>query len=126
MAGNLRSRWSEFLTTDGEKPDRNRDDEFEISEADSYTALIARWNEAWGILFATLSELQPGDLSRTVTIRGEGLSVLQAITRQLPHYSYHVGQIVYLAKRFAGPKWKSLSIPLGKSADSNRGLEKCL
>ncbi|MEC7906749.1 MAG: DUF1572 family protein [Verrucomicrobiota bacterium] len=78
------------------------------------------------MLAATLPELEPGDLSLTVTIRGEGLSVLQTITRQLAHYSYHVGQIVYLAKRFAGPSWRSLSTPLGKSADCNREPEKYL
>lgn len=87
---------------------------------------ITNWNDAWDILVETLSELEPGDLSLTVTIRGEGLSVLQAITRQLAHYSHHVGQNVYLAKRFAGPSYRSLSIPLGKSADRNREPEKYL
>jgi hypothetical protein len=99
---------------------------FTIRATDSYAGLKANWDHAWEILFATLTELEPGDLSRTVTIRGEGLSVLQAITGQLTHYAYHVGQIVYLAQRIAGPKWKSLSIPLGKSADFNRKPERYL
>jgi len=126
MAGNLRSRWTDFLTTDGEKPDRNRDDACTIRATDSFADLIANWHRAWETLFTTLSALESGDLSRTVTIRGEGLSVLQAITRQLTHYAYHVGQIVYLAKRFAGPEWKSLSIPLGKSADFSRKPDRYL
>ena len=120
VSGNLISRWRDFLTTDGEKPDRNRDGEFEIAAADSREALYARWEEGWATLFGALAPLRDEDLARTVVIRGEPLSVLQAINRQLTHYAYHVGQMVYLAKHFAGAGWRSLSIPRGKSAEAVR------
>ncbi len=120
VAGNLLSRWRDFLTTDGEKPGRRRDEEFVISAGDSRVALLARWEEGWAALVGALSPLTPSDLERTVIIRGEPLSVLQAINRQLTHYAYHVGQIVYLAKHYCGPGWKSLSIPLGQSERFNR------
>ena len=120
VAGNLRSRWRDFLTTDGEKPDRNRDEEFEIRAADTREALLARWEEGWGILFRELGALGPADLDRTITIRREPLRVNQAIVRQLTHYAYHVGQIVYLARHLTGPSWKSLSIPKGGSAQFNQ------
>ena len=111
VAGNMRSRWSDFLTTDGEKPNRNRDTEFEPEGGDTRPAVVSRWEESWQLLFDTISSLQPGDLGRTVTVRGEPHTVLQAINRQVSHYSAHVGQIVLLAKHFAGSKWSTLSIP---------------
>lgn len=118
MAGNLRSRWTDFLTTDGEKPDRDRDHEFETGDGKPERAeLLARWEEGWSRLFATLSALTAADLGRTVYIRGEAHSVPQAIHRQLTHHAYHVGQLVLLAKHFAGPAWQSLSVPKGKSRE---------
>ena len=115
LSGNLRSRWTDFLTTDGEKPDRNRDTEFERYESDTRDALMALWESGWGLLFAALEPLTDDDLQKTVTIRGEAHTVLQAINRQLTHYASHVGQIVFLAKHLAGPRWKTLSIPRGQS-----------
>jgi len=112
LGGNLRSRWTDFLTTDGEKPDRDRDSEFEpagIHRAD----LLARWEDGWGHLFATLESLTEEDLTRTVTIRAEPHSVIGAIDRSLTHCAYHVGQIVFLAKHLAGGGWKTLSVPRG-------------
>ncbi len=126
MAGNIRSRWTDFLTTDGEKPDRNRDTEFVIAETDTYLHLHSRWESAWKILFDTLSDLKSSDLSTVVRIRGEGLTVLQAISRQLTHYAYHVGQIVYIAKRLAEENWTSLSIPKGESAAFNQAPDRYL
>jgi hypothetical protein len=116
VAGNLRSRWTDFLTTDGEKPDRRRDAEFEHAPEDTRAAVMARWEQGWATLFATLGTLGPEDLLRTVTIRGEPHTVLQALQRQASHYAYHVGQIVLLARLAAGPGWRSLSIPRGESA----------
>jgi hypothetical protein len=115
MSGNLRSRFTNFLTSDGEKPDRNRDGEFEQGPADSREAILARWAEGWRILFDTLAALRPGDLARTVTIRGEPHTVIQALSRQLVHQSQHAGQVVLLAKHAAGPNWKTLSIARGQS-----------
>ena len=120
MSGNLRSRWTDFLDTDGEKPWRDRDSEFALGEDDSYGALLKLWDEAWSILFDALSNLNREDLDRAVVIRGESLSALQAISRQLTHYAYHVGQVVLLAKRYAGGSWESLSIPLGQSEAYNQ------
>jgi uncharacterized damage-inducible protein DinB len=117
LAGNMRSRWTDFRTADGEKPDRNRDTEFETEDADTKEALLARWETGWRLLFAALDPLTEDDLQRTVTIRGEAHSVLQAITRQLTHYASHVGQIVFLAKHLAGARWQTLSIPRGKSRE---------
>ncbi|HEY6064924.1 MAG TPA: DUF1572 family protein [Thermoanaerobaculia bacterium] len=117
ISGNLRSRWTDFLTTDGEKPDRNRDAEFERAGDDSRESLVARWEAGWRTLFAALEPLGPGDLERKVTIRGEAHTVVQAINRQLTHYASHVGQIVFLAKHLAGDRWRTLSIPRGKSKD---------
>jgi hypothetical protein len=111
VSGNMRSRWTDFLTTDGEKPGRDRDTEFERDSGDTRAALMARWDAAWDLLLGTLTSLQPADLGRTVTIRGEPHTVLQAINRQLSHYSSHVGQIVLLAKHYAGSRWHTLSIP---------------
>jgi hypothetical protein len=119
VGGNLLSRWTDFLTTDGEKSGRNRDAEFEITATDTQQILVGRWESGWAALFSALEPLTDADLERTVTIRGEPLSVLQAINRQLTHYSYHVGQIVYVAKHYAASSWRSLSIPHGKSVQFN-------
>lgn len=116
LAGNMRSRWTDFLTTDGEKPDRDRDTEFEREGADSREALLARWERGWQILFDALAPLTPADLDRTVTIRGEPHTVLQAVNRALCHCAGHVGQIVLLAKHFAGPGWQALTIPKRRPA----------
>ena len=117
VAGNMRSRWRDFLTTDGEKPDRHRDREFELEATDTRAALMERWDEGWGCALNTIRSLRPGDLQKTVRVRGESHTVLEAINRQVTHYAYHVGQIVYLAKHLAGPSWKTLSIPRGRSRD---------
>jgi uncharacterized damage-inducible protein DinB len=111
VAGNMRSRWTDFLTSDGEKPDRDRDSEFELSGADTRAAIVARWEDGWNRGLATLASLRPDDLGKTVTMRGEPQTVLQAISRQVSHYSMHVGQIVLLAKHLAGPRWQTLSTP---------------
>jgi uncharacterized damage-inducible protein DinB len=120
VAGNLRSRWSDFLTTDGEKPDRNRDAEFVIGPEDGRAALMARWERGWSILFATLDALRDEDLDATVTIRNEPHTVYQAIHRQLTHYAYHAGQIVLLARHYVGDEWKTLSVARGASAAFNQ------
>jgi hypothetical protein len=117
MAGNMRSRWTDFLTTDGEKPDRDRDREFETTSSDTRASVAAQWEDGWNRLFAAITALSPADLSKTVRVRGEAHSVLEAINRQLTHYAAHVGQIVLLAKHYAGPSWQTLSIPRGKSKD---------
>jgi len=117
LSGNMRSRWTDFFTTDGEKPDRNRDGEFEAKDEDSSVALRLRWEAGWDLLFGVLAGLRDGDLERTVTVRGEPHTVVQAMHRQVSHYAYHVGQIVLLAKHLAGPRWKSLSIPRGRSKE---------
>lgn len=122
IAGNMRSRWTDFLTSDGEKPERNRDTEFEHPPSDR-TELLELWNDGWGRVFAALEPLSDPDLERTVTIRGEPHSVMQAINRQVAHYSYHVGQIVFLAKHLTSNGWKSLSVPRNKSADFNRKVQ---
>lgn len=119
MAGNMRSRWTNFLTTDGEKPDRDRDSEFEEPAA-TRAQLMVQWKQGWDVLFAALNGLTDDDLDRTITIRGEAHSVMQAINRQLAHYPYHVGQIVLLARHFSGEGWKSLTVPRKGSADFNR------
>src|SRR6476661_2609891 len=108
MAGNMRSRWTDFLTSDGEKPDRNRDSEF-VDPPATREALMRTWEEGWAHVFRALEPLSEADLGRTVTIRGEPHSVMQAINRQVAHYPYHVGQIVLLAKHYASGQWKSLS-----------------
>jgi hypothetical protein len=120
VAGNLRSRWTDFLTTDGEKPGRDRDGEFVIGPEDGREALLARWDRGWSILFATLEGLRDEDLDATVQIRGEPHTVVQAIHRQLTHYAYHAGQIVLLARHFAGDSWRTLSVPRGGSAAFNQ------
>lgn len=111
MANNMKSRWTDFLTTDGEKPDRNRDAEFEDQQL-SRAELMEVWDERWQLLDDVLSDLTPDDLGKSVMIRGEAHSVIDAIERQVSHYGYHVGQIVYLSKLFAGSDWDVLSIPL--------------
>lgn len=115
LAGNLVSRWTDFLVTDGEKPTRRRDAEFEDEPADTRAALMRQWEEGWAALFAALRSLAPADLDRDVLIRGEPLSVVDAVERQKEHYAYHVGQIVFLAKHLVGADWRSLSIPRGRS-----------
>ena len=115
MAGNMRSRWRDFLTSDGEKDDRHRDTEFEIYDSDSKESLMQKWEEGWALCFEAIEPLKLDDLEMTIYIRGEAHSVLEAINRQLTHYAYHVGQIVYLARHFAGAKWQSLSIPKRES-----------
>ena len=119
MAGNMRSRWTGFLTTDGEKPDRDRDSEF-VEPPATREGLLAMWEEGWSRVFSAIEPLTEADLGRTVTIRGEAHSVMQAINRQLAHYPRHVGQIVLLAKHFACDRWQSLSVPRNKSAEFNR------
>jgi hypothetical protein len=119
MTGNMRSRWTDFLTSDGEKPDRNRDSEFE-EPPDTRAELMKLWNDGWSRVFAALEPLSDSALERKVFIRGEAHSVMQAINRQIAHYAYHCGQIVFLAKHFKGGEWKSLSVPRNRSADFNR------
>ena len=119
MAGNMRSRWTGFLTSDGEKPDRNRDTEFEEPPA-TRAELLAMWEAGWACVFSALQPLNDADLARTVTIRGEKHSVMQAINRQLAHYPHHVGQIVLLAKHFCCDRWQTLSVPRKGSAEFNR------
>jgi hypothetical protein len=114
----MRSRWTDFLTTDGEKPDRNRDSEFE-EPPKTRTDLMAIWESNWKIVFDALAELTDADMTRTVYIRTEAHSVMQAIHRGIAHYAYHVGQIVYLAKHFSGEKWNTLTVPRRKSAEYN-------
>lgn len=122
LGGNLRSRWTDFFTTDGEKPDRDRDSEFEPGASASREDLLARWEDGWGRLFATLATLTEEDLTRTVTIRAEPHSVVQAIERTLSHASYHVGQIVFLAKHLAGGGWQTLSVPRGGTRAFNEKM----
>lgn len=111
IAGNLRSRFTDFLTTDGEKPDRNRDGEFVIEGNRGRAAMMADWESGWARLFATLDEIGPDDLLEEVRIRGEALSVIAALDRQMAHHAYHVGQIVFLAKHFRSTEWRNLSMP---------------
>jgi uncharacterized damage-inducible protein DinB len=118
LAGNMRSRWRDMLTTDGEKPDRNRDAEFE-HPFETREEMMAAWDAGWKALFDTLGTLTDEALSCRITIRGEPHSVMQAITRQNTHCAYHVGQIVYLSKVFAADRWKILTVPRGKSAEYN-------
>lgn len=123
LAGNMLSRWTDFLTTDGEKPERNRDMEFVSEPQTSKTEVLDYWEKGWQRTFETLAALQPEDLMRTVLIRGEPHTVVQSINRQLAHYPSHIGQIVFLAKHFRSSDWKSLSIPKNKSAEFNKYLE---
>ena len=120
MAGNMRSRWTDFLTTDGEKPDRHRDTEFEIPAGTTRADVVADWESGWSVLLASIDALTPPDLDRTVLIRAEPHTVPEAIQRSLLHYAYHAGQIVLLAKHWCGAGWQTLSVPTGKSEEFNR------
>jgi uncharacterized protein DUF1572 len=117
MAGSMRARWTAFPAVADETPDRHRDSEFVIEEGDTKRALIERWEAGWRALFDALKRLTTEDMATTVRIRGKPLSVIEAINRQLTHYAYHVGQIVFLAKHFRPGAWQSLSIPRGKSEE---------
>jgi hypothetical protein len=119
LAGNMRSRWTDFLTAGGEKPNRNRDSEF-VDPPATRNQLLAEWENGWACLFNAIEPLTDADLGRTITIRGESHSIMQAINRQLAHYAHHVGQIVMLAKHFASDHWQSLSVPRNQSAEFNR------
>jgi hypothetical protein len=122
MAGNMRSRFTDFLTSDGEKPDRHRDQEFEVDSGGTRAEVLARWEAGWASLFAAVDALKPEDVMRTVTIRGEPHTVLQALNRQVAHYAYHAGQMVFLAKHLRSQDWKSLSVPRGKSEEVNQKM----
>lgn len=122
LHGNMRSRWTRFLTSDGEKPDRQRDTEFITPDDRSRMQVMTWWEEGWNLVFSALQGLTPGDVSSTVHIRGEPVSVLAAILRQIDHYGQHVGQIVLLAKHARGTEWQSLSIPRGRSEEFNRSF----
>lgn len=122
VAGNARSRWTEFLTSDGEKPTRNRDAEFDLDSRLTRGDLMQEWEAAWRVVFAAVEPLTAMDLDRTVTIRAEPHTVMQAILRQIRHYAYHVGQIVQLAKHYRGADWETLSIPRGQSRQYDRAL----
>jgi mannose-6-phosphate isomerase-like protein (cupin superfamily) len=121
VGGNLRSRWRDFLTTDGEKADRNRDEEFR-ADGETRASIIARWNEGWEVALRELRALGPEDLGRTVTIRGEPHPVPRAILRNLTHVAYHCGQIVLVARHLAGERWKTLSVPPGRSEEHNAAM----
>jgi hypothetical protein len=119
ITGNMRSRWTDFLTSDGEKPTRNRDSEF-VDPPATREALMQEWEQGWACVFSAIEPLTDADLSRTVMIRGEAHSVMQAINRQLSHYPMHVGQIILLAKHYAGARWTTLSVARNRSAEFNR------
>jgi hypothetical protein len=123
MAGNMRSRWHDFLTSDGEKPDRHRDTEFEMPEELSRQQVIELWERGWKYVFDALGSLTDADLNRTVYIRGEPHSVMQAINRQVAHYANHIGQIIFLAKHFRSSEWKAVTIPRGKSEEFLRRVK---
>jgi hypothetical protein len=123
LAGNMRSRFTDFLTRDGEKPDRHRDQEFELTAGTSRADVMRWWEQGWACVFSALESLKPDDVMRTVYIRHESHTVLQALNRQVAHYAYHVGQIVFLAKHLRSADWKSLSVPRGKSEEFNRSME---
>jgi len=122
LAGNMRSRWTDFLTSDGEKPDRHRDTEFVLTDDDTRAALMDRWEAGWQRVFDAIAPLATDDLGREISIRGEPHTVLQAIGRQLTHYSGHVGQIITLARHFRAGDWESLSIPRGMSEAHNADM----
>ena len=126
LAGNMISRWTDFLTTDGEKPYRNRDMEFVIEPQTSKAELLAYWERGWDCLVNALDQLEPEDFDKQVTIRGESHSIVQAINRQMTHYAYHIGQIVFLAKHFRSTSWQSLSVPRNRSAGFNEYLKQRL
>ncbi|HEX8560649.1 MAG TPA: DUF1572 family protein [Pyrinomonadaceae bacterium] len=122
MAGNMRSRWTDFLDSDGEKPDRRRDSEF-VVEGEDRRAIEERWEAGWRTVFDTLDSLRGVDLMRAVTIRGEPHTVVEAVNRQISHYGQHAGQIVFLAKHLKSSGWKTLSIPRGQSDEFNRKMD---
>jgi len=122
MAGNMISRWTDFLTTDGEKPERNRDLEFVMLPETSKADILAYWDRGWKCVFDAVEPLTADDLMRTIRIRGQDYTVVEAINRQIAHYAYHVGQIVYLAKHFKSRDWQTLSVPKNKSAEFNKYL----
>ena len=122
LSGNMQSRWTDFLSTDGEKPGRDRDAEF-ANPAGTREALLELWRDGWTRVLGTLESLSDQDLERTITIRGEAHSVMQAINRQVAHYSYHCGQIIFLAKHFAHEHWETLSVPRGRSSEFNRRVQ---
>ena len=122
IAGNLHSRWRDFLTTDGEKPDRFRDGEFVSFNEDTRGSLMQLWESGWQTLFDAIEPLTKNDFARTVTIRGEPHTVLEAVNRQMMHYAMHIGQIIFLAKHFRSDTWKTLSIAKNKSVDFNKYL----
>jgi hypothetical protein len=122
IAGNMRSRWTDFLRSDGEKPDRHRDGEFEIGPGTTRADVLRWWEEGWGVTFAAIEPLGAGDLMRTVLIRHEPHSVVEAISRQIAHYGEHVGQIIFLAKHLRSSAWQTLSIPRGQSEEFNRRM----
>jgi hypothetical protein len=122
MAGNMRSRWTDFLTSDGEKPDRRRDSEFE-TEGEDRRAVLDAWEAGWRLVFDAIGSLTPADLTRNVTIRHEPYVVVSAINRQLAHYNQHAGQIIFLAKHLKSSAWRSLSIPRGQSDTFNEGMK---
>jgi hypothetical protein len=124
LAGNMRSRFTDFLTSDGEKPDRFRDREFKVTSATSRADVMKWWEDGWTCVFAAVDPLQPEDVMRTVTIRGEPHTVLQAVNRQIAHYAQHIGQIVLLAKHLRASDWKTLSIPRGRSEDYKKVVPK--
>ena len=117
LAGNMRSRFTDFLTSDGEKPNRFRDQEFELTASTTRAEIMQCWEEGWDCVFRAIDPLQPEDVMRAVTIRGEPHTVLQAINRQIAHYAQHIGQIVFLAKHLRSSEWKTLTIPRGKSEE---------
>ena len=123
MAGNMLSRWTDFLNSDGEKPDRNRDMEFVIDPQTSKDDVIAYWERGWKCVFDAIEPLSADDFQKRVMIRGQEHTIVQAINRQLMHYSYHIGQIVFIAKHFRSSDWKSLSIPRNRSAEFNQFLD---
>jgi hypothetical protein len=122
LVGNMRSRFTDFLTSDGEKPDRQRDQEFELSAATTRAEVMQWWEAGWAHVLSALDSLTPEDVMKTVLIRNEPHSVLQAVNRQIAHYAYHVGQLVFLAKHLHADEWKSLSVPRGKSEEFNRRM----
>jgi hypothetical protein len=124
IAGNMRSRWTDFLTTDGEKPDRQRDGEFALLKSEDSNEIFRQWEAGWQVLFGEIEVLTAEDLGKTVTIRGEPHSVPQALFRQLAHYAEHVGQIVFLAKHLRSREWQTLSIPRGKSDEALAAMKR--
>lgn len=123
VAGNLRSRWTDFLTSDGEKPDRDRDSEFVAFENETRDSLLEFWETGWRATLSTIESLQPADLGKIIKIRGEDHTIIEAVNRSIAHTAYHVGQIAFLAKHFRSAEWQTLSIPRNKSAEYNRFLK---